>query len=197
MSTAIKTLKAAGLLSVALLFTAAGHAETADGDAATGSWQQHKYTFNYMGFTSIYSCNGLEDKLRLLLQMSGAGPSRHDVHVSSPCVLGLGRPDKLAMADLTFSSLQPAASGDGAPVGVWRHVALTPHHPFEFERGDCELIEEFRDKVLPMFTTRNLVNNVTCVPHQDSGSDFNLSYDVFAPPPVKPAAVSPAAVKKS
>jgi hypothetical protein len=192
MSIGCKTLKAAGLLSVALLFTAAAYADSAD-DAAAGSWQPHKYTFNFMGFTTTYSCNGLEDKLRLLLQLSGAGPSKKDVHVSAPCALGLGRPDKLAMADLTFSSLQPqpTPSTNGAPVGVWRHVALSPHHPFELELGDCELIEQFREKLLPMFATRNLVNSVTCVPHQDSGSNFNLSYDVFAPSPsVKPPAGS-------
>jgi hypothetical protein len=50
--------------------------------------------------------------------------------------------------------------------------------------GDCELVEQFRDKVLPMFLTRNLNNQVTCVPHEDSGSNFNLSFDVFAPEPV-------------
>ena len=189
---AVKSFRAAALLGaalvgVAIVFTGAVHAETGDEAGAPGSWQQHKFTFNYMGFTSIYSCNGLEDKLRLLLQLSGAGPNRHDVKVSSPCVFGIGRPDKLAMADLTFSSLQPAASADGAPVGAWRHVALTPNHPFELGRGDCELIEEFRDKVLPMFTTRNVVNDITCVPHQDSGSNYSLSFDVFAPlvPPKK------------
>jgi hypothetical protein len=39
-----------------------------------------------------------------------------------------------------------------------------------------------------MFSIRNLTNNVTCVPHQEEGSNFFLSYDVFAPAaPAKPA----------
>jgi hypothetical protein len=181
-----RAFRVAALLGVAIWFAGAVRAETGDATALAGSWQSHTYTFNFMGFTTTYSCDGLEDKLRRLLMMSGAGPNRHDVKVSAPCVRGVGRPDKLAMADLTFSSLQPVPSAVGAPVGVWRHVALAPHQPFEFESGDCELIEEFRDKVLPMFTTRNLVDKISCVPHQDSGSNFSLSFDVFAPPvPIK------------
>jgi hypothetical protein len=32
-----------------------------------------------------------------------------------------------------------------------------------------------------MFSICNVTNNVTCVPHQEAGSNFYLSYDVFAP----------------
>ena len=35
--------------------------------AQPGSWQPHTYRFYVMGFTSTYSCEGLEDKLKLLL----------------------------------------------------------------------------------------------------------------------------------
>ena len=185
-----------GTVLSALLIGAAAGADTATPGAtpggAPGNWQQHQYQFNFMGFTTTYSCDGLEVKLKLLLRMSGAAP---DFKVNAPCTRGPGVPDRLATAYLTFSTLQPGATtspgatsgatNNGA-AGEWRHVALSPQHPFQFERGDCELIEQFRDKVLPMFATRNVANDVTCVPHQDTGSNFNLKYDVFAPPaPVK------------
>jgi len=158
-------------------------------ETSPGSWQQHQYTFNFFGFTTTYSCQGLEDKLTELLRMSGAAP---DMKVNSPCNRGFGVPDKLALAYLTFSSLQPTTvqqtSTNSGTAGEWRHVVLSPRHPYHFDYGDCELIEQFRDKVLPLFVTRNITNHVTCVPHQDSGSNFYLSYDVFAPPaaPRKP-----------
>ena len=66
--------------------------------------------------------------------------------------------------------------------GAWRHVELAPQHPFELQAGDCELIEQFRDTLLPMFATRNLKQQISCVPHQQSGS-YSLSFDVFAPLP--------------
>jgi hypothetical protein len=148
-----------------------------------GTWQPHSYDFQFMGFTSTYSCDGLADKLKVLLQAAGADP---DAKVQPFCTRGYGVPDKLVRATVVFSTLQPVAAGSGAAVsvaGVWRHVDLAPHRPFTLELGDCELIEQFRDKLLPMFQTRNLNNQVTCVPHEDSGSNFNLGFDVFAPLP--------------
>ena len=43
-----------------------------------------------------------------------------------------------------------------------------------------ELMEQFRDKVLPMFTVRNIESSLQCVPHQQAAS-YSLSFDVFAP----------------
>ena len=37
-----------------------------------GVWQKHEYSFAYMGFTSTYSCDGLADKIKLLLITAGA-----------------------------------------------------------------------------------------------------------------------------
>jgi hypothetical protein len=149
-----------------------------------GTWQSHTSDFQFMGFTSTYSCDGLADKLKVLLKAAGAAPNPK---VQPLCSRGYGVPDKLARATVVFSTLQPVPVGAGAAVsvaGVWRHVELEPHRPFTLGLGDCELVEQFRDKLLPMFQTRNLNNQVTCVPHEESGSSFNLSFDVFAPVPV-------------
>src|SRR5271156_6123326 len=74
----------------------------------TGVWQQHKYSFVFMGFTTTYSCDGLADKIKVLLIAAGA---RRDVK-SQPgaCASGFGRPDKFARADLTFYTLAPAGT---------------------------------------------------------------------------------------
>lgn len=148
--------------------------------AQPGSWQTHQSNFWFMGFTATYSCDGLSDKLSLLLRQVGA---RNDAKVVPLCGREYGRPDKFAQARLTFASLQPAASNaaDDTVPGLWRHVELASHKPFPLEGGDCELMEQFRDKLLPLFATRNLISNVTCVPHQDTGGLYSLSFDVFAP----------------
>jgi hypothetical protein len=158
--------------------------------ASAGVWQVHKYTFTYMGFTSIYTCDGLSDKLRLLLRMVGAKPG---FEVNPSCARGFNEPDKLATAYLKFSSLQPDPSNPSSPAatGTWQQIEFAPNRPFDLGRGDCELIEEFRDRILPLFAVRNIENNVTCVPHQDLGSMYRLKFEVFAP--VKPAKGSKAA----
>jgi len=148
-----------------------------------GSWQPHTYQFQFMGFTATYSCDGLGDKLKLLLRLAGARP---DAKVTPSCTRGYGVPDKLGNAQLEFSTLSPAAApvdavgADGNLRGVWRKVELAPRRPYKLEAGDCELVEQFRDTLLPMFTTRNVNSRITCVPHQ-SGA-YNLSFEVFAPP---------------
>ena len=163
----------------------------ADPDAAStgspGVWQKHEYSFAFLGFTSTYSCDGLADKLKLLLIASGA---RSDAKSrAGACASGIGRPDKFARADLTFYTLAPADNakpGEGPPLpGMWRPVSLTEHSPRELAVGDCELVEQFRSNVLPMFTTRNVDNHTTCIPHQDSGSVVDLKFESFTAVPPK------------
>ena len=165
-------------LEVFFLLIAAG--ATACVDAARGTntppasndgWHRHEYSFVSMGFTSTYSCDGLADKLKVLLLAAGA---RADAKAQpGGCPSDFGHPDRLARADLVFYTLTP----DGA--GSWGPVVFTPNSPRELSLGDCELVEQFRAQVLPMFATRNLDDRSICVPHQDSGSVINLRFDAF------------------
>jgi hypothetical protein len=174
------------LLAGAVLLSAASRADDDASGVGPGTWQSHKYSFQFLGFTSTYSCDGLADKLRIILLAAGA---RSDVK-SQPgaCASGFGRPDRFARADLTFYTLAPAdpsAAASGAVKGVWRPVAFSARQPRELATGDCELMEQFRQQVLPMFTARNIVNNTTCIPHQDSGSNIDLRFESFTAPPGK------------
>jgi hypothetical protein len=173
----------AGMLSGVL--AAAAATETVAPPAA-GVWLKHQASFQYLGFTSTYSCDGLADQLRRLLLAAGA---RSDVQ-SQPgaCASGFGRPDKFARADVTFYTLAPPESAPAAadsaaatPVtAVWRHVVLAPHSPHDLQLGDCELVEQFRSRLLPLFTTRDVVDHVSCIPHELSGSVLDLQFDSLA-----------------
>jgi hypothetical protein len=176
----------AAILAGALLLSTATLADDSSPSGGAGTWQSHKYTFQFMGFTTTYSCDGLADKLRIVLLAAGA---RADVKtVPGACASGFGRPDKFARADLTFYTLTPADSGAaaaGAVQGVWRPVAFAARQPQRLALGDCELMEQFRQQVLPMFTTRDVVNNTTCIPHQESGSNIDLRFESFTAVPGK------------
>jgi hypothetical protein len=185
--------------AVALFGAGVGRADPAAAPEA-GVWQKHQYNFNFMGFTSTYSCDGLADKLEVLLTAAGA---RADSKAQpGACASGFGRPDKFARATLTFYTLAPAdsaasgsqtaaggaaASGDQSTVkGTWRTVTLADRKPSTLHVGDCELVEQFKQWVLPMFSTRNVVNRTTCIPHQESGSLIDLTFDAFAPAAAAP-----------
>jgi hypothetical protein len=182
----METRQTAGILSqVALLALCAAGA--AHADAIPGTWQKHQFSFVSMSFTSTYSCDGLADKLKLLLIAAGA---RADAKASGICTRDFGRPDKLAQADLTFYTLVPDADGktaDGARTpGQWKPVTLAVRSPRELGLGDCELVDQFRAQVLPLFATRAVTSQTTCVPHQESGSNINLKFESFAALPTQP-----------
>jgi len=176
--------KLAAVVGALFAFLLIPRASSADEPAAKepGVWQKHEYSFVFMGFTSTYSCDGLADKIKLLLIAAGARPDAK----SQPgaCANGFGRPDKFARASLTFYTLAP--SGPDTPPGtkqvdgVWRPVSIADRSPRELYTGDCELVEQFRNNVLPMFTTRNIDDHTTCVPHQNSGSLISLRFESFA-----------------
>ena len=185
---ALRALVAAVALTSAILPTGASlAADPAVPSSLPGVWQKHQYTFAFLGFTSTYSCDGLADQLKRLLLAAGA---RADSKTRpGVCASSYGRPDKFARADLTFYTLTPLDNGkpsDEKPVdGVWRPVAVAPHSPQGLQIGDCELVDQFRAQVLPLFTARNIVNNVTCVPYQESGTLIDLRFDVFAAAPAR------------
>jgi hypothetical protein len=191
--------KSGARIAITLAALLAFHSGFADQPTAPepslGVWQKHEYRFAYMGFTSTYSCDGLASKIKLLLLAAGA---RSDVKSQPGACANFGNPDKFANATLTFYTLAPPAeiSADAALVAaVWRPVSLSTFPPHDLGRGDCELIEQFRHSVLPMFTTRNVEDHVTCVPHQLSGSNIDLRFESLALPPAKPPAPPAAPVQ--
>ena len=181
---------AGGVFLSAFMASVPALADAASAAAATdpGIWQKHEYSFAFMGFTSTYSCDGLADKLRVLLLAAGA---RKDAKAQpGACASGFGRPDKFARAQLTFYTLAADTGGtaDGQhAAGSWRPVAFADRSPRELRIGDCELIEQFQHNVLPMFATRNIDSHTTCIPHQDSGSVIDLKFESFAAVPAAAA----------
>ena len=51
--------------------------------------------------------------------------------------------------------------------------------PQGLEMGDCELVEVFRDRVLPKFLTRGVKGDVNCIPHQLVGNRIDLRFEVL------------------
>ena len=183
-----------GSAVAAAVVAGAAFADEPAASPESGVWQKHEYSFEFMGFTSTYSCDGLADKLQRLLLLSGA---RADAKArAGACASGFGHPDRFARATLVFQTLSPTIKGaDGGDLGTgrWRSVALSTRNPLDLQTGDCELVEQFRDSVLKkMFTVRNIEDHMTCIPHQESGSVIDLRFEAFVPTPGPPAVVAPA-----
>lgn len=151
------------------------------GQEVAATWTRQEVDFTYMGFTTRYSCEGLRDKMRILLEASGV---RRDYEVRlGACSAGPGRVTELPRVRLVFHAAAVPAPGShdaGEPVVArWKQVELSRHRPRQLEAGDCELVEQFRDRVLPALTMRRLESDINCVPHQLSVSSFMLRFEVL------------------
>jgi hypothetical protein len=176
----VSRLGAVLLFSLVSLPAAAG-AVSPDGKEVAASWQRHEIEFTYMGFTTRYSCDGLRSKMKLLLKASGARP---DFKVTTRACTDLpGRVEPFPRVRMVFHTAalpKPGEKDLGEPVlARWKAVTLTRRQPRDLELGDCELVEQFRDRVLPAFATRKLSSDIRCIPHQLSGTSFALGYEVL------------------
>jgi hypothetical protein len=88
-----------------------------------------------------------------------------------------------------MSVLEPAdaanAQPDVPPVAThWKKVKLRLDRSSVSEAGECELIEQVKEKILPLFTTRNIDYRNMCVPHQLTPGGTQLAADVLIADPM-------------
>jgi len=182
-----------GLAAFALVAVGAtclpAFANTQAEGAVSAQWTPKQVKFVYMGFTSRYSCDGLRDKIRVILRDFGA---RDDMEVSeSPCPGPLGRPTKFPGVNIKINVLQPTSgTADSQAVSAhWKRVELPGPGDAVLQAGDCELVEQVKHSILPLFTARDVQYHSTCIPNQLSIGATSLAAEVLVPdqPTAKPA----------
>jgi hypothetical protein len=148
-------------------------------------WAPREARFVFMGFTAHYSCDGLGDKVRKALLELGARP---DLTVRDvPCSTPFGRPDPFPGVTIKMHVLVPldakSAPPGAAPVPArWKTVELRLDRDPVFAAGDCELVEQIKQHLLPLFTTRNVDYTSNCIPNQLM-LGTRLRTDVLVPVP--------------
>jgi len=174
------SLRAGVLLCVVLAAAPAVASDSAMMEVAA-AWKKHEVDLAYMGFTTRYSCSGLKSKVRLLLKHMGA---RQDIKIlERGCEFGYQFVADFPRLKIEFYAPElpePGARDVGEPVlGVWKPVVIKRNSPRGLEMGDCELVEIFRDRVIPKFLTRNVQGDVNCIPHQLVGNRIDLRFEVL------------------
>jgi len=167
---------------VGLVGILAGNAAAAE-EPTAAVWTPRQFTFTYMGFTTKYSCDGLADKVKSMLLQLGA--RKEDLHVTQTgCAGQMGRPVPFPGVNVRMSVLTPAPEG---PVQAqWKPVELKTDRDPVNASGECELLEQLKLRVLPLFSAKGTQLNATCVPHQLSAGGASLQAQVLtAPAPPK------------
>jgi hypothetical protein len=177
------------LLDATLSCAAVETADRAPTDVVTSTWQHHKVTFSYFGFTSLYTCDGLEDHVRQILLHLGA---RRDVHVSaSGCPGPYNTPSNSAWVAADFYALTPVADAGGSDTvsARWTPLEVTPRRPSLMGDGDCELIQEMKDLIIKNFSLRDIEYRTSCVPYQLFVDGFAVKGQILRALPLKSSTV--------
>ena len=145
-------------------------------------WVPKEVQFTYMGFTTHYTCDGLRDTVREMLLQLGARKDDLKLY-ETPCSGDPDRPNPFPGVKIKMSVLQPAPDSPTADAQVvqayWKPVKLPYRQSGINAAGQCELIEQFNQKIMPLFTTRNVDLTATCVPHQLSPLGTKLQAEVL------------------
>ncbi len=174
-----------GILLLAFLAAMPAAADDTAADEVAAAWKRHEVDLVYMGFTTRYTCGGLKSKVKLLLKHVGARP---DMKIQERgCEYGYQMVADFPHLKIVFYAPEIPEAGSrevGEPVlGVWKPVSIKRNLPRGLDWGDCELVEQFRDRILSELTMRNVAGDVNCIPHQLIGNRIDLSFEVLAGAP--------------
>ena len=180
----------AGLIAVVLLACAsASSAADASGDLPRelAVWVPMQLSFVYGHFTTEYSCDGLAARMKSILLKLGARP---DLDVRGYGCTQLTGADPLAGVKIKMHVLEPAGARPGFGAH-WERVDLLQNREILEAAADCELIDQVAQKILPLFTVRNVDFNATCQARNLVPGATRLKADVLIAdqrPPAAPAA---------
>lgn len=167
------TLDLAGLLLLAAPpVRSADASSNAAPETVASTWQHHKITFSYEGFTTAYTCDGLEDRIKSMFLQLGA---RKDVTIhAGACPGGPDTPSHMILVSADFYALAPVGEGSAADTAApentvqarWQPLKFEPWKPRFMADGDCELMQSMKDVIEKNFALRNVEYRTDCVPHE-------------------------------
>jgi hypothetical protein len=191
------------LVASVILFVGNGAlAETPATEKAV--WHVQDMHLNYFGLTTHYSCDGIRDRVRAVLDQLGvdearvtvgactelSGPSRNPSVriVAAYPVPASDENIKMIASDAKRSELL-------ALLQKKSKVALTAE-PFDAERrqvvlasksqspssasGDCELLEQMRDQVIKKMGGTVVKDELRCTPYQGTAGNSRLTVEMWS-----------------
>lgn len=158
-----------------------------DSGAVQSTWKPQEIRYSYTGFTTAYSCDAIESRLKSILTTLGAHPQTK-VRAAG-CLMN--RPSRNFFVTITTATPVAAAQGNAASessnkskqelldrLGVesgftrepfpatWKTVDLSQDRKLDLQPGDCELMADLRDHVLPKLAIKVVSDEVRCTPNQ-------------------------------
>jgi hypothetical protein len=156
-------------------------APSADAAATVNAaWVEHDLQFTFMGITAYYSCDGMRDKVRWILEQLGARPGFKLTTRGCPRANGPETAPGLRIVAALPAAASPGTAGEfpARPRRVQFRSSFTSN---DLQDGDCELMEQLRDKVFVPMGAKLVEDNTRCVPHQEVIGAVDMTLEVLEP----------------
>jgi hypothetical protein len=204
---AVRTTLLGACIAAALLSSsayAASPAETAQ--PVQTVWKPVEIRYSYTGFTTAYNCDAFESKMKQILERVGAPPQ---TRVQANGCIDLNRPSRNFFVTITTATPVPESeaqatvnktqqelierlNGDRKDKdrlstepfpAVWKTVDLSRDRRLDLQPGDCELMEDVRDEVLPKLNAKIVSERIHCTPKQVGIQTPELRVSALVPLP--------------
>jgi hypothetical protein len=179
--------------AVLLLLVGSGAHAQAQPDPAVveAVWKPQRIAFVYRGYSTLYSCSGLQDKLEKILTTVGA---REDIELRA-----YSCDDQLSLARFEIALVSPveATAENVAELttyhardelvarvrgerlasaedlqrfpAVWKTISFTRSREMKLAPGDCELVLALRRQILQRMSVQVVTDRVSCSPFGNIG----------------------------
>ncbi|MGH8236253.1 MAG: hypothetical protein ACREXP_04425 [Steroidobacteraceae bacterium] len=171
----------------ALLLLAAGVASAqsqADQTVVEAVWKPQRMNFVYRGYSTLYSCRGLQQKLEKILTSVGArggielrayscddelATARFQIALTSPVEATPENVEQLTSYDardelvsrVRGERLASAEDLQRFPA-VWKTISFARSRQMKLAPGDCELVLQLRRHILPRMSVQIVSDQVRC-----------------------------------
>lgn len=173
--------RAAVLLFVAGVASAQSQPDEAVVEAV---WKPQRMNFVYHGYSTLYSCRGLQEKLEKILTTVGArggiqlrtyscddemATARFQIVLASPveatpenveALTTYDSQDEL-LARVRGERLASAEDVERFPA-VWKTISFARSREMRLAPGDCELVQQLRRHILPRMSVHIVNDQVRC-----------------------------------
>jgi hypothetical protein len=170
--------------AILLLATVASAQSRADETVVDAVWKPQRMNFVYRGYSTLYTCSGLQQKLRRILRTVGArgrlelrayscddslATARFQIALTSPVEATPENVDQLTAYD-SRAELVARVRGDQLASAedlerfpaVWKTISFARSREMKLAPGDCELVQQLRQHILPRMSVQIVNDQVRC-----------------------------------
>lgn len=178
----------------AMLLLAAGvaSAQPQPDEVVEAVWKPQQMNFVYHGYSTLYSCRSLQDKLQKILSTVGArggielrayscddqlSTARFQIALASPVEATPQNVQEITTYDAQDELMarvrgEHLASGEDLQrfPAVWKTISFARSREMKLAPGDCELVLQLRRHILPRMSVQIVSDQVRCSPFGNIGN---------------------------